>query len=238
MMRLDKFISHSGIASRREASALVRQGRVAVDGKTVASPDMKIDENSALVSVDGEQILSEESYYYMLNKPAGVVSATKDGNEKTVIDLLGEREKRLELFPVGRLDKDTTGLLILTNDGAFAHSITSPKKHIPKCYLAGIDAAVTEDDVAAFRDGITLSDGSRCLPAELKPASDGALFCHVTIYEGKYHQVKRMLAARGKHVTSLERLSIGGLGLDAKLCHGDYRLLTNCEKNAIVLQDC
>ena len=231
MIRLDKYLSNSGICSRREASALIKQGRVSVNGKPAASNDHKLDESSDIVHVNGQLVGYEEFYYYMMNKPAGVLSATEDSAQETVLDLLSERERRLKLFPVGRLDKDTTGLILLTNNGSFAHKIISPAKEVQKRYHAKIKGTIDKSDIDAFIGGLVLGDGTKCLPAILEPDGDGA--CFVTIREGKYHQVKRMLASREKHVTELSRLSIGGLVLDASLMPGEYRMLTDTEKELI-----
>ena len=177
--------------------------------------------------LDGIKIEYAKYHYYMLNKPAGVLSATDDGRQKTVLDLVTPEMRKMGLFPVGRLDKDTTGLLLLTNDGDFAHRVISPKSGIVKVYHARTEVPVDEADVAAFAEGLTLGDGTKCLPAGLKPLTDGS--CLVEVMEGKYHQVKRMLASRGKPVTELKRLSIGGLKLDESLLPGDFRALEQNE---------
>lgn len=222
-MRLDKLISDCGIASRKEIKQMIKSGRVAVDGVVATVPEQKVDPDVNIVSVDGQKLGYAKYRYYMLNKPEGVLSATDDGKQKTVLDLVTPEMRNMELFPVGRLDKDTTGLLLLTNDGEFAHWIISPKSGIVKTYHAETDGAVTDEDVKAFSEGITLADGTKCLPAELKPLPDGS--CIVKVMEGKYHQVKRMLASRGKPVTRLERLSIGTIELDSALKPGEFREL-------------
>ena len=224
LMRLDKFISDCGAASRREIKQLIKAGRVALNGKTAVAPETKLDPESDIVAIDGTALKYEKNHYFMLNKPAGILSATDDGRQKTVIDLFLPEHKRLGLFPVGRLDKDTTGLLLVTDDGDFAHKVISPKSEIEKLYRAETLTPVNDDDIAAFAQGVMLADGTKCLPAGLELCNDGS--CLVTVMEGKYHQVKRMLASRGKPVIALERLRIGALELDKSLKAGDYRPLT------------
>lgn len=231
MMRLDKLISASGRWSRSEVKALVRAGRVTVDGFPAAAADEKYDE-AAAICVDGQRLNCARYRYLMLYKPAGVLSATEDAAQETVLDLLPKELQKLGLAPVGRLDKDTTGLLLLTNDGAFSHRIISPRHHIPKVYRAVVDGVLDAADVGAFRDGIVLADGTRCLPAELK--IDSFSVGIVTVYEGKYHQIKRMFAARGKPVTALHRRSIGGLALDGGLAPGEWRELTEAELDLLL----
>lgn len=223
-MRLDKFISDCGAASRREIKQMIKAGRVTLNGETAAAPETKLDPESAVVTIDGTALKYEKYHYFMLNKPAGVLSATDDGKQKTVVDLLSPEHRRLGLFPVGRLDKDTTGLLLITDDGDFAHRVISPKSNIMKVYHAHTQSPVNTDDISAFVQGVTLADGTKCLPAGLSLCADGS--CLVTVMEGKYHQVKRMLASRGKPVMALKRLRIGGLELDESLEPGDYRPLT------------
>ena len=223
LARLDKLLADSGICSRSEAKELIRSGRVTVNGIVPRTAEEKFASETAEICVDGEAVSCSAKRYLMLYKPGGILSATEDARQKTVIDLLSPQLKRQGLFPVGRLDKDTTGLLLLTNDGDFAHRVISPKKHVSKRYRAAVDGILDESDVRAFREGITLSDGTRCLPAELtilRPSVG-----QVTVFEGKYHQVKRMFAARGKHVTALHRESVGGLKLDPELKPGEYREL-------------
>lgn len=231
LIRLDKLISDSGLASRREVKELVKAGRVRVDNMIAASPDMKIDGDKSAVYIDGEIIDYKKNRYIMMHKPNGVLSATEDPEQKTVIDLLPESLRKQGLFPVGRLDKDTTGLLLLTNDGVFSHSVISPKRHIAKVYRAAVAGILGEEDAAAFEQGIVLSDGTKCMSAhlEIERPSVGI----VTVFEGKYHQVKRMFASRGKHVTALHRLSIGALKLDEQLRPGQFRELSPEEKNSI-----
>ena len=210
MERLDKILAGTGRWSRREVKELVRQGRVRVDGQTARTAEEKVAPEAAAITVDGQPVETERFTYVMLHKPAGVLS------------------------PVGRLDKDTEGLLLLTNDGALAHRLLSPKSHVDKVYYARVEGALEPADAAAFAAGMTLGDGLECLPAGLEILSPGE--CLVTLREGKFHQVKRMLAARGKPVTYLKRLSMGPLRLDPELAPGAFRMLTAEEKKA--LADC
>lgn len=237
MMRLDKFLADCGAASRREAAQLIRQGRVSVDGMVVRSADLKIDESRQTVCLNGTALSYSKFHYYMMNKPAGVLSATRDADQKTVLELLPEPERKMGLFPIGRLDKDTTGLLILTDDGALSHRVTSPKSLVPKCYAAKVDGILGEEDISAFAAGIVLGDGTSCLPAVLEPDSQDPSLCKVTVCEGKYHQVKRMLASVGKPVISLHRVSIGALFLDESLAPGAIRNLSPEEVNRMLLRE-
>lgn len=230
MTRLDKLLTQSGLYSRSEARELIRSGRVSVDGETLRRPEVKAAEDTA-VFVDGEEVNCSLCRYFMLNKPAGVLSATDDRSQPTVLDLLPREIRALGLFPVGRLDKDTTGLLLLTNDGGFAHRVISPKHGVVKTYLAVTASPVDAEDVRAFREGITLADGTHCLPAVLEPL-DGCR-CRVLVSEGKYHQVKRMLAACGKPCTALERTAVGALELDPELPRGGWRELRQFETGLV-----
>ena len=230
MTRLDKLLTQSGLYSRSEARELIRSGRVSVDGETLRRREVKAAEDAA-VFVDGEEVNCSLCRYFMLNKPAGVVCATDDRSQPTVLDLLPREIRALGLFPVGRLDKDTTGLLLLTNDGGFAHRVISPKHGVVKTYLAVTASPVDAEDVRAFREGITLADGTRCLPAVLEPL-DGCR-CRVLVSEGKYHQVKRMLAACGKPCTALERTAVGALELDPELPRGGWRELRQFETGLV-----
>ena len=228
--RLDKIIASTGRYSRREVKTLVREGRVLVDGRIAAGPEDKCDPESARISVNGEELFYRAHTYVMLHKPAGVLSATEDGRGETVLDLLAPEYRKIGLFPVGRLDKDTEGLLLLTDDGTLAHDLLAPKKHVDKVYFVRVDGTLDEKDCAAFAAGMTLGDGLACLPARLEILSAGARSeALVTIREGKFHQIKRMLAARGKPVVYLKRLSMGPLTLDETLPKGAYRLLTEEE---------
>ncbi|RGU95109.1 rRNA pseudouridine synthase [Clostridium sp. AF15-17LB] len=231
MIRLDKYLADMGIGTRQEVKKHIRQGKVTVDGAVVRSPEYKVDEDST-VCCDGSRIRYEAFEYYMLNKPAGVVSATEDHGGKTVIDLIGGK-RRKGLFPVGRLDKDTEGLLLITNDGALAHRLLSPKKHVDKVYYVRVKGEVTEEDVRAMAEGIDIGDSASeewTKPAVLDIISSGRKSAvRLTIQEGKYHQVKRMFLARGKEVTYLKRERMGALVLDESLQPGEYRRLTEEE---------
>lgn len=230
-VRLDKIIADAGVASRREAKELVKAGRVRVDNAIASSAEAKYDPAVSTIYVDGEALDYKKNRYIMMNKPNGVLSATEDAGQQTVIDLLPESLRKQELFPVGRLDKDTTGLLLLTNDGGFSHSIISPKRHVAKVYRAAVTGILDESDIRAFEEGIVLSDGTECMPAKLSIERPSVGLA--TVYEGKYHQVKRMFASRGKHVTALHRLSIGGLELDPALKSGEFRELSEEERKKI-----
>lgn len=230
--RLDKLLSSTGLWSRKEVKDLVRQGRVLAEGVPVRRPEEKYDPMTDRIQVDGETVDCAPFVYVMMNKPAGLLSATEDKNQKTVLDLLPQHLRRRGLFPVGRLDKDTTGLLLLTDDGPLAHELLSPKKHVDKVYLARVEGRVDASDTAALGAGMVLGDGLHCLPAGLEPLGDGSS-CLVTLREGKYHQVKRMLAARGKPVLALKRLSMGPLELDRELEAGEWRMLATEELEAL-----
>lgn len=223
MERLDKLLAGTGKWSRREVKALVRQGLVRVDGRLAASAEDKLDPAAAIITVAGETIALHRFTYVLLHKPAGVLTATEDRKQPTVLDLLPPELRRIGLAPVGRLDKDTEGFLLLTNDGELAHRLLSPKYHVDKRYLARVDGELSAADTEAFARGMTLGDGLECLPAGLEVLPDRV--CIVTLREGKFHQVKRMLAARGAPVLYLKRLSMGPLTLDDSLAAGAYRLL-------------
>lgn len=231
MMRLDKYLAEMGVGTRQEVKKQIRQGKAAVNGTVVKAADTKIDETSDEVTISGRNISYVSYEYYMLNKPAGVVSATEDRRDTTVIDLIKEK-KRKDLFPVGRLDKDTEGLLLITNDGDLAHRLLAPKKHVDKVYYAKIDGMVTEEDVKRFAEGINIGaeEEEMTRPAKLdimKSAEESEI--RLTIHEGKFHQVKRMFLAVGKEVTYLKRERMGTLCLDENLKPGEYRLLTEEE---------
>ena len=221
--RLDRLLSELGVATRSELRQMIKSGRVTVDGAAAAQPDMKIEEQGHTICIDGVELCTSRLRYFMMDKPEGVLSATEDKHQKTVLDLLPPDVRRMGLFPVGRLDKDTSGLLLLTNDGDFAHRVISPKSAIEKLYYAEVDGVPDGADVKAFEEGIVLADGTKCLPAKLVPLSENR--CHVIVMEGKYHQVKRMLASRGKPVTKLRRLAVGGLELDPALAPGEVKEL-------------
>lgn len=229
MMRLDKYLADMGIGTRTEIKKYVRQGKVKIDGEVVKSPEIKVNPDVQTVSYLDQSVSYEKFEYYMLNKPAGVVSATTDEKDKTVIDLITAK-KRKDLFPVGRLDKDTEGLLLITNDGELAHRLLAPKKHVDKVYYAKVKGKVTEEDVKAFKEGVSLGQGEMARPAALEIlVSDEISEIRLTIQEGKFHQVKRMFISVGKEVVYLKRLSMGSLVLDEKLPLGAYRPLTNKE---------
>ena len=232
MERMDKLLATTGLWSRKEVKEMVRRGRVKVNGAVVSKPEDKADPEQDEIRVDGQVVDCAPFVYIMMNKPDGLLSATTDKRQKTVIDLLPEHLRRRGLFPVGRLDKDTVGLLLLTDDGPLGHELLSPKKHVDKLYHAHVDGRVDASDVEALAQGLVLEDGLHCLPAGLEPVGDGSE-CLVTLREGKYHQVKRMLAARGKPVTALKRLSMGSLVLDEALLPGEWRFLTKEETSAL-----
>lgn len=232
MERMDKLLAATGLWSRREVKELVRRGRVQVNSVVIAKAEDKADPGRDEIRVDGEVVDCAPFTYIMMNKPDGLLSATTDKRQKTVLDLLPEHLRRRGLFPVGRLDKDTVGLILLTDDGPMGHELLSPKKHVDKVYYARVEGSVNAADVAALAQGLVLEDGLHCLPAGLEPIGDGSE-CLVTLREGKYHQVKRMLAARGKPVTFLKRLSMGPLELDKALLPGQWRFLSKEELRAL-----
>ena len=228
MLRLDKYLSEMGVGTRTEVKKLIKTGRVTVDGIPAAKPESKIDPDQS-VYVDGREVAYQKYEYYMLHKPAGVVSATVDKKDKTVIDLI-KGQKRKDLFPVGRLDKDTEGLLLITNDGELAHRLLTPGKHVDKTYYARIDSPVTDKDIEIFAEGLDIGDDTPTLPARLEILNSGhESEILLTIQEGRYHQVKRMFEAVGKHVIYLKRMSMGTLKLDDSLLKGEYRPLTEKE---------
>lgn len=231
MERLDKLLAGTGRWSRKEVKELIRAGRVSVDGKEAARPEEKYPPEAAL-TVDGESVSCGGFVYVMLHKPAGCVSATEDPREKTVLELLPDHLRRVGLFPAGRLDKDTEGLLLLTNDGALAHELLAPKKHVDKTYFVRVDGVLDGADADAFAAGMILGDGTVCRSAalEILERPEEAL---VTLREGKYHQIKRMLAGRGKPVRYLKRLTMGPLKLDEALKPGQWRELTQEERRAL-----
>ena len=226
-MRLDKLLANMGYGSRKEVKQLLKQKAVTVDGASVKDAAMHVDPEQQNVSVYGERVIYTEFVYFMMNKPPGVISATEDLRDETVIDLLEPVDQHFQPFPVGRLDKDTEGLLVLTNDGILAHNLLSPKKHVPKVYYAHIEGVVTEEDVEKFANGVELDDRYMTKPGKLvilKSAPQSEI--ELTIQEGKFHQVKRMFEAVGKRVTYLKRISMGNLKLDDQLELGEYRELT------------
>jgi 16S rRNA pseudouridine516 synthase len=229
LMRLDKYLADMGVGTRSEVKVLIKKRRVQVGNEVVNDPNRKIAIGVDSVRVDGREVSYVHYEYYMLNKPAGVLSATEDKHAKTVIDLI-ETSKRKDLFPVGRLDKDTEGLLLITNDGGLAHSLLSPKKHVDKEYYAKVEGVVTNEDVEAFAKGLQVDEDFKAMPAKLTILSQGE-FSEITliIQEGKFHQVKRMFEAMGKKVVYLKRLSMGSLQLDESLQPGEYREVTQEE---------
>ncbi|HEL7338985.1 TPA: rRNA pseudouridine synthase [Listeria monocytogenes] len=226
-MRLDKLLSHTGFGSRKEVKPLLKSGAVVVNGTIQKDSKTQVNPDKDQITVHGTPVVYQEFVYFMLHKPQNVVSATEDNVSETVIDLLAQEDTLTDPFPVGRLDKDTEGLLIITNDGTLAHNLLSPKKHIDKTYYAKIDGDVTAADVEAFAAGIELDDGYTCKPASLEIITPNEI--NVTIQEGKFHQVKRMFAARGKTVSYLKRISMGNLQLNESLELGEYRPLTEAE---------
>lgn len=227
-MRLDKFLSDMGAGTRSELKKEIRRSGATVDGSIVKDPGFSVSESSHVV-FRGSTVAYEEYVYYMLNKPAGIISASEDDREATVIDLISE-PKRRDLFPVGRLDRDTEGLLLITNDGALSHRLLSPKHHVDKVYFARVSGILSDSDVELFRDGLVLTDGLECLPADLKILSvseeEYLSEAEITVREGKFHQVKRMFGSVGAEVIYLKRLSMGPLTLDPGLDPGEYRRLT------------
>ena len=231
MERIDKILSNLGYGTRKDLKKIVKNGMVQVNGITIKDSAMKVDPEKDKIVINGEEIFYREFIYLMMNKPAGVVSATFDNKDETVIDLLEVEHQVFEPFPVGRLDKDTVGLLLLTNDGDLNHRLISPKWKVDKVYFAKIDQKVTEEDIEKFKHGITLDDGYRCKEAilEIQKASEEGSEIVLTIQEGKFHQVKRMFEAVGKKVTYLKRIEFGTLPLDEDLEEGEYRELTEEE---------
>ena len=231
-MRLDKFLVACAVGSRTEVKNLLKAGRVTVNGKKEKSAKLQINEEGDEICFDGQVLEYEEFVYYMMNKPQGVISATEDPKHRTVLDLLDDLARTKEVFPVGRLDIDTHGLLLLTNDGQLAHALLSPKRHVDKTYLAHVEGIMTQEDVETFVKGIPLKDFT-CQPAKLEivsvnPVKNQSLV-RVTIAEGKFHQVKRMVAFCGKEVVDLQRLIMGTLVLDENLEQGEWRRLTKEE---------
>jgi 16S rRNA pseudouridine516 synthase len=238
-LRLEKIISDAGLASRKEAALLTKNGFVTVDGKTALSGADKYDPTESEIIVNGRILRYQKYHYLMMNKPAGYISATEDRNEKTICELLQGTDGRLGLFPAGRLDKDAEGLLLMTDDGDYAHRIITPSKNVFKTYYVETEGTLNSGDAAAFQSGIVLGDGLHCLPARLLILTSGIMStAYVRIREGKYHQVKRMLASLGKPVTYLKRIAIGGLQLDERLAAGQYRELTQAEAESVFSQCC
>lgn len=237
-MRIDKLLAHSGFGSRKEVKKLLKSQLVWVNDEPVTSPKIHVDPDEDEITVGGEPIHYQEYVYFMLNKPQDVISATEDDYHHTVIDLLEPQDSLQEPAPVGRLDIDTEGLLLLTNDGALNHRLTSPRRHVDKVYEAQIDGIVTEKDQAAFQKGVKLDDDYVTMPAELEilavDEEEGTSRIRLTIQEGKFHQVKRMFEARDKKVTHLKRVAMGPLKLDATLELGQYRELSQEEIDELI----
>lgn len=237
-MRLDKLLSNTGFGSRKEVRQLLKKGMIRVNGVVSKDPAQHVDPAADNISLLGEEVVYREFIYVMMHKPPGVLSATEDMRDPTVVDLLGEEERHFEPFPVGRLDKDTEGLLLLTNDGKLAHSLLSPKKGVPKTYFAKVAGVVTEEDTEAFARGVILDDAYETKPGILNILHSGEISeIELTITEGKFHQVKRMFEAVGKTVVYLKRLTMGPLTLDEDLALGEYRELTEEELHALLLLD-
>ena len=233
-LRIDKILSNLGYGSRAELKVYCKKGMVKVNDKVISNPGTQVDTDVDKIEFNNEVVNYREFVYIMMNKPDGYLSATFDKRDPIVLDLIDSSYLAFEPFPVGRLDKDTEGLLVLTNDGQLAHRVLSPKKHVPKTYYAKIEGKVTEEDIKAFEEGVTLDDGYETMPAQLKILkSDDLSEIELTIHEGKFHQVKRMFESVGKKVVYLKRLSMGKLVLDKKLNLGEYRELTDEEVKLI-----
>ena len=228
MMRLDKFLADMGLGTRSEVKKDIRKGLILVNGTPIRTPEYKIDIQKDQVTAKGQPVSYAKQEYYMLNKPGGVVSATEDKREKTVLDLIQEK-KRKDLFPVGRLDKDTEGLLLITNDGPLAHELLSPKKHVDKTYFVKAGKPLSDEDVRMLETGVDIGEEKQTLPAKISRISqEGTSLC-LTIREGRFHQIKRMFQAVDNEVLYLKRLSMGPLDLDENLAPGEYRTLTEEE---------
>lgn len=226
-MRLDKYLTNLGIGSRTQVKELIKKGKIKVNNEIIKKPEIHIDENKDNVQFEGLDLAYNKFYYYMLNKPAGVLTAVSDNNCKTVLDLLNVTPKK-GLFPVGRLDKDTEGLLIITNNGPLSHDLLSPNKHVDKTYYVELNGSLVESDVKLFENGLDIGEKNLTKPAKLEIIEDGTK-AYITITEGKYHQVKRMFASIGLTVTYLKRMSMGPISLDETLKPGEYRKLTEKE---------
>lgn len=226
-MRIDKFLCEMNIGTRSSVKESIKKGHITVNGTVVKSNDFKIDENSDIVCFQGRELQYRKFVYYMLNKPKNVVSATRDNTAKTVLELLRTDDRRADVFPVGRLDKDTEGLLLLTNDGELAHHLLSPKKHVDKTYLVTLEREACEEELSILETGVDIGEARPTLPGKVERAGEKTIL--LTIHEGKFHQVKRMMQAIGNHVLALKRVSFGGITLDTVLKPGEYRELTENE---------
>ena len=225
-LRLDKYLKDQGIASRSDVKALIRKGMILVNDKAVNDPGTHVNTDKDIIKVNGVQVAYRQFVYYMLNKPKGVITATEDKTLKTVMDLFPDEIRRRAVFPVGRLDRDTEGLLLITNNGVFAHNLLSPKKGVKKLYEALLDTYPGDNSVEEFKNGVDIGDNYTALPAELKYISKNPVIARVEIYEGKFHQVKRMFKAVGASVVELKRLRMGEIWLDEALKPGEFRELT------------
>lgn len=236
VLRLDKYLCDMQIGSRAEVKGLIKKKRIKVNEETVTKPELKIDTDNDIIKFDDEVINYQEYEYFMLNKPQGVISAANDKSDKTVIDLIKDA-KRKDIFPVGRLDKDTEGLLLITNDGELSHNLLSPKKHVDKTYFAKVKGHITDEEVLKFKNGLVVDETFTAKPARLEVlefnANDNTTDIQITIHEGKFHQIKRMFEAVGSKVLYLKRLSMGTLLLDRNLMPGEYRKLSQEEINAL-----
>lgn len=232
--RIDKIISACGKASRREVKSVLKRGRVIADGRVVKNPDEKYDPEKTEILFDGERLIYEEKHYFMMNKPAGYVSSTDDPRDKTVLELVPEQYRHLNLFPAGRLDKDAEGLLILTDDGDYCHNVISPQKNVVKKYYVRVNGELTSKDIEAFRRGFVLNDGTKYSPGNLEIISGDEGYVYIS--EGKFHQVKRSLESLGKPVEYLKRVCIGALELEGNLGLGKMKKLTK-EEAALVFSD-
>ncbi|MGN0357911.1 MAG: pseudouridine synthase [Blautia sp.] len=227
-IRMDKYLADMGLGTRSEVKKLLKKGCVCVNGETEKKPERKVDPKKDQVTVDGVSVSYEEYEYYMLNKPQGVVSATEDRMQKTVLDCV-DSKKRKDLFPVGRLDKDTEGLLLITNDGDLAHKLLAPGKHVDKVYFVRLAKPLEEDKVQLLENGVDIGEKALTLPAKIEICQKDRMACRITIREGKFHQIKRMFLAADNEVVFLKRLSMGTLELDETLVPGQYRVLTEEE---------
>jgi len=238
-MRLDKCLADCGLGTRSEVKSLLKAKRITVNGKVVNNGKVQVNPETDEILFDGEKIQYEEFVYIMMNKPKGVVSATEDNLHKTVLDLIDPLYFKKRVFPVGRLDIDTHGLLLLTNDGELAHRLLSPKKHVTKIYQARVEGVMTEEDAVAFEKGIVLSDGTECMPARLDILSttQDESIVQIHLKEGKFHQVKRMVKACGKTVVDLQRLTMGPLKFDESLALGESRPLTEEELESLMIHE-
>lgn len=231
MERIDKILSSALKISRTDVKKLMKKQNVSVNGKHITDPNTKIDPSEDSINLNGQPVIYQEHIYIMMNKPKGVISASEDKSVPTVVDLVPEKLKKAGLFPAGRLDADTTGFVLITDDGDFAHRILSPKKHVEKTYIALLEKEISDSDIERFKNGIELRDGTLCLESKLERLSDR--YVSVVIHEGKYHQIKRMFAALGNRVIELHRVSIGSLSLDENLKEGECREITNDELKLI-----